>query len=370
MSTSAEQLYQHVCQHARQATLWTTVESALGWDERTMLPPAAGAYRAEQLTAIAGLLHHQWTDPQFVAELTELADGPLAKNQSSDAAVNIRRLKRRVDKKVKLPQRLVEELAGTAVLGQQAWQQARQNDDFPSFRPLLEKTIVLKREQAQALGYPQCPYDALLDDFEPEELTANVGSVLADLREQLVPLVAAISASGRRPERSIFARQYPLSVQEAFGRQAAAAIGLDFNRSRLDVTAHPFCTTLGPHDVRITTHYHEHAFNRALFSILHESGHALYEQGLPPEQFGLPLGEMVSLGIHESQSRLWENLVGAESPILGTFLPPGPAALPGRLGRRWAGRLLLRLERRAAFAHPHRGRRGHLQPAHPPAFRA
>ena len=255
MSKIAEDLYQHVCQHTRQTALWATVEAALGLDERTMLPPAAGPYRAEQLTAIAGLLHHHWTDPQFVAELSELAEGPLSKDQSSDAAVTIRRLKRRVDKKVKLPQRLVEELAGTAVLGQQAWQQARQNNDFPSFRPLLEKTIVLKREQAQALGYPQCPYDALLDDFEPEELTANVGRVLAELREQLVPLVAAICSSGRHPERSLLARQYPVGVQEAFGRQAAEAIGLDFNRCRLDVTAHPFCTTLGPHDVRITTRY-------------------------------------------------------------------------------------------------------------------
>ena len=159
-------------------------------------------------------------------------------------------------------------------------------------------------------------------------------------------------------------------MQEAFGQAAAAAIGFDFDRGRLDVTAHPFCTTLGPHDCRITTRYDEHFFNAAFFGILHEAGHGIYEQGLPPDQFGLPLGEAVSLGIHESQSRLWENLVGRSRPFWQHFYPRGPAAVPRGAGRRAAGRLLLRHQRRAAVADPRRGRRGHLQPAHPHPLRA
>ncbi len=329
---SVEDLYQRICQYTRQTAIWTAVEAALGWDERTQLPPAAGDYRAEQLTAISGLLHRRWTDPQFVADLNQLAESPLARGGATDAAVTIRRLKRRVDRKVKLPQRLVEELARTAVLGQQAWQQARKNDDFPSFRPLLEKMVSLKREEAQAIGYGQCPYDALLDDYEPEERTANVSQVLSGLREQLVPLVAAIAGSPRRPDLSIVSGSFPTAAQEAFGRAAGSAIGFDFDRGRLDVTAHPFCTTLGPHDCRITTHFDEHFFNAAFFSILHEAGHGLYEQGLPAEHYGLPLGEAVSLGIHESQSRMWENMVGRSHAFWEHFFPEAQRRFPAALG--------------------------------------
>ena len=175
-TTTAEARYQQVCRHARQTAVWSSVEAALGWDERTMLPSAGGPYRAEQMTAISSLLHKYWTDPEFVANLRELEGSSFGSEGSSDVAVAIRRLRRRVEKKLKLPQSLVEELARTAVLGQQAWEQARNDNDFPAFRPLLEKAIALKREEADALGYPQCPYDALLDDYEPAALSADTRS--------------------------------------------------------------------------------------------------------------------------------------------------------------------------------------------------
>ena len=259
-------------------------------------------------------------------------DESAATEADGETAVTIRRLKRLVDKKTKLPRSLVEELARTAVLGQSAWEQARRENDFAHFQPWLAKTFELKRQQAEALGYKQSPYDALLDDYEPEELTANVGRVLADLREQLVPLVAAIRDSGRRPDTSLLSRDYPIDVQESFGKEAAAAIGFDFARGRLDVTAHPFCTTLGPHDCRITTRYDEHFFNAAFFGILHEAGHGIYEQGLPPDRFGLPLGEAVSLGIHESQSRMWENLVGRSRAFWQHFYSAAQQRFPAALG--------------------------------------
>jgi len=332
MSRSAEELYHHVCQHARQTVLLASVGEILGWDERTMLPPAGSEYRAEQTTLISGMVHQRWTDPQFVAEVAELAQGPLMSNPANDAAVVIRRLKRRVDKQVKLPRSLVEELARTAVLGQHAWEQARHDKNFRTFQPLLARTFELKRQQADALGYPQTRYDALLDDYEPEELTANVAQVLAALRERLVPLVADIVHSSRRPDVSVLQRQFPVPVQEAFGRHAAAAIGFDFQRGRLDVTTHPFCSTLGPSDCRITTRYFERFFNAAFFGILHEAGHGLYEQGLPTELFGLPLGEAVSLGIHESQSRMWENFVGRSRAFWEHFLGEAQRRFPEALG--------------------------------------
>jgi carboxypeptidase Taq len=326
-------LYEEVCQYARRTAVLASIDAVLGWDERTQMPSAGAEHRAEQSTMLAGLMHQRWVDPKFGQQLAELAESLVTADPQSDAAVVVRRLKRQYDKKVKLPQTLVEELARTAVLGQQAWQEARQKDDFPAFRPLLEKTIALKREQAEALGYPQYPYDALLDEYEPDELTANVAEVLARLREQLVPLVAAIHQSGRRANVEVLHGTFPVDVQERFGREAAAAIGFDFARGRLDVTTHPFCTTLGPHDCRITTRYDSEYFNGAFFGILHEAGHGIYEQGLPAEQYGLPLGEAISLGIHESQSRLWENLVGRSRAFWRHFYPRAQTLFPAALGQ-------------------------------------
>jgi len=331
MPQGPAKLYEDVCRHARRTAILVSVDAVLGWDERTQLPPAGGQYRAEQSTMLAGLVHRRWIDPRFGEQLDALAESSLATDPQSDAGVVVRRLRRQREKRLKLPQSLVEELARTAILGQQAWQEAREKDDFPTFLPLLEKTFLLKRQQAEALGYPECPYDALLDDYEPEERTLNVSRVLASLRDELVPLVEKIRQSGEEPNAALLHRTFPVDTQEKFGREAAQAIGFDFARGRLDVTAHPFCTTLGPHDCRITTRFDEHFFSAAFFGILHEAGHGIYEQGLPPEHYGLPLGEAISLGIHESQSRLWENLVARSRAFWDHFYPKAQQDFPGAL---------------------------------------
>ncbi|NLY01189.1 MAG: carboxypeptidase M32 [Rhodopirellula sp.] len=332
MPDPLSRLYENVCRHARETALLNSIESVLGWDERTMLPAAGGEHRADQMTLLAGMVHQRLIEPQYGDSLGQLAESPLAADPHSDSGATIRRLKRQHDKKVKLPQSLVEELARTSVLGQQAWQEARQNDDFAAMRPWLEKTFALKRQEADALGYADRPYDALLDDYEPEERTSHVAEVLRRLREELVPLVEAIRGSARRPDTSILRRTYPTDAQKAFGRQAAEQIGFDFQRGRLDVTAHPFCAGLGPNDCRITTRYNERFFNESFFGILHEAGHGIYDQGLRTDQYGLPLGEAISLGIHESQSRLWENLVGRSWPFWESFYPLAQQHFPAALG--------------------------------------
>jgi len=328
MSQKYEQIYEQLCQHARETALLTATESMLGWDERTNMPPEAAEYRAEQMTLLSGIIHQRRTEARLGEWLGELANSPLAADPHSDSGTTIRQSKREYDKRVKLPQSLVEELTRTASLGQHAWQTARTDNDYRTFQPLLAKTFELKRAQAEALGYVDEPYDALLDDFEPGERTSNITRVLADLREALVPLVSAIAHSGRQPEVSILARRYPTEMQEWFSRGAAAKIGFDFCRGRLDVTAHPFCTGLGPHDCRITTRYDEHFFNTAFFGTLHEAGHGIYDQGLPTDQYGLPPSEAISLGIHESQSRLWENLVGRSRAFWKFFFPAAQQAFP------------------------------------------
>jgi carboxypeptidase Taq len=223
-------------------------------------------------------------------------------------------------------------------MGQHVWQEARKNNDFATFAPLLTKMVDLKRQQAEALGYAETPYDALLDEFEPGELTSRVTAVLGALRDELVPLVGQIRDGGRSPDLSILERSYPIEVQRSFGRAAAAKIGFDFERGRLDVTAHPFCTGLGPNDCRITTRYDEHFFNAGFFGILHEAGHGIYDQGLRPDQYGLPVGEAVSMGIHESQSRLWEILVGRSLPFWRHMYPEAKRAFAGALGDVTLGR--------------------------------
>lgn len=322
-------IYSQLVAHSRETAMLGSIESLLGWDERTLMPVAAGEYRAEQITFLAGMIHRRKTEPQVGEWLNELAGSET--DLHSDRGATVRELKRRYDREVKLPQALVEELARTAVLGQQAWVTARANNDFLAFKPLLEKTFKLKREAAEAIGYAECAYDALLDDFEPGALTSQVASVLAGLREQLVPLVAEIRESGREPKVEIITRHYPREAQERFAKEVAAKIGFDFDRGRLDVTHHPFCTGLGPSDCRITTRYDERHFNGAFFGVLHEAGHGIYEQGLRAEWYGLPPGEAASLGIHESQSRMWENLVGRSRAFWEHFYAPAQRMFPTAL---------------------------------------
>ena len=313
--------YEALVQHARETALLVSVDALLGWDERCLLPSAAGEYRADQMTLLSGMIHERQTDPRIGDWLAELSDGPLSADRSSDSGATIRQLKRQYEKKIKLPKKLVEALARATVIGQQTWQTARQRNDFASFRPCLEEILALKREQADALDHGGERYDALLDEYEQGETTANLTRVLGALRDELVPLVAAIGAAPRRPNTDLLRRPIPIAAQEAFSRFAAEKIGFDFSRGRLDVSAHPFCSGMGPHDCRLTTRYQESFFPSAFFGVLHEAGHGIYEQGLPPERHGLPTGDAVSLGIHESQSRLWENFVGRGRAFWCYFLP-------------------------------------------------
>jgi carboxypeptidase Taq len=329
----AEHVYNELCDHMRQIAMLVSIESLLGWDERCLLPADAGDYRAEQITLLAGMVHERFTAPCIGQWLGTLESSPLAAEPFSDTGATLRQLRHQYDKKVKLPRKLVEELARTAVLGQQVWQESRAKNDFAAFAPLLDRTLALKREQAAALGYEEAPYDALLDEFEQGERASNVERVLAALRAELVPLVAAIAASRRRPDASILARTFPVDRQHALGQEAAAKIGFDFRRGRLDVTAHPFCSGMGPNDCRITTRYQPQFFNSGFFGILHEAGHGIYEQGLRTDQYGLPLGEYVSLGIHESQSRLWENVVGRSRPFWQYFFPIAQQRYPEALSK-------------------------------------
>ena len=326
-----EKLYQDLCQHVRETTYLESTSALLDWDQQTKLPAKASEYRSEQVTFLAGQIHQRKTDPRLGQWLEELANSPLASEPNSDSGATIRELKRDYDKRVKLPPTLVEELARAASTGQTLWVQARQQNDFASFAPHLKTIFELKKAQADALGFEDCRYDALLDEFEPGAKTKEVADVLEALRVELVPLVAEIAASGMQPQLEILKRNYAIDAQAVFGREASARIGFDYDRGRLDITHHPFCTETGPNDCRITTRYDENFFSPAFFGTLHESGHGIYEQGLRGEFYGLPPGKYCSLGIHESQSRLWENLVGRSLSFWQFFYPRAQELFPDAL---------------------------------------
>ncbi len=317
----SQQTYQELCRRVREGRLLASCADVLAWDERTCMPPQGSEHRAEQMALLARLAHEMLTTPQLGELLAQVEQRDLVRAPESDEAAIVRDIRRNYDRAVKLPARLVEELARVTTQAQQVWVKARHDDDFASFRPFLEKIVALKREEAQAVGYKGVPYDALLDEYEPGATTKEIAELFSALRQELVPLVAAIAESPRKPKKELLEREYPVELQRLFGQSAAAAIGFDFEAGRLDVTTHPFCSGTGPGDCRITTRYNPRHFNEAFFGILHEAGHGTYEQGLPRQHFGDALGTACSLGIHESQSRFWENQVGRSRPFWEHFFP-------------------------------------------------
>ena len=318
--------------HARQAALLAGIDALVGWDERTMMPVRAGGWRAEQAAALAAILHRHQTDPAQHERLEALADSVLASDGSPEERATIRLLKHDFDKQARLPPRLVEELARVTVEAQQAWVEARAASSSPMLQPWLERIFALKREQAACQRPDLDPYDSLLDDYEPGGRWRAIAPRFAELRAEIVPLVQACAGAAVRPDDSLVnGPVYPVDAQRRFVREAAARIGFDFERGRLDTTDHPFCTSLGPDDCRITTRWDERSFPTALFGVLHEAGHGLYDQGLRGEWYGLPPGEAASLGIHESQSRLWENLVGRSRAFWEWCFPLAKASFPGPL---------------------------------------
>jgi len=327
----ANKAYELLIDELKETALLGSVASVLGWDERTQLPPRGTEHRARQSSLLAKMVHERFTSSRIGDLLAEVEHSPLLVDPAGDAAVNVRETRRQYDRLSKLPTALVEELTSTAVLAQQVWGEARKESDYAKFEPWLAKTLTLKRREAECLGHGGDPYDALLDEFEPGETSVGIRRTFESLREPLVELIGKVAGSGRKAPTEILGREYPADAQRTLAREAAAAIGFDFAAGRLDVSLHPFCTELGPGDVRMTTRYDPHHFGDSLFGVMHETGHGLYSQGLEAAHFGTPRGEYISLGIHESQSRLWENLVGRSRSFWKWFLPRTRQVFPGPL---------------------------------------
>ncbi len=317
----ARTAYESLISELKEIGLLSSVASVLGWDERTQLPPKGTDHRARQSSLLAKMIHQRFTATRVGDLLSAVEQSSLVSDPLSDEAVNARETRRSYDRARKLPTALVEELTSTAVLAQQVWGEARKASDYAMFEPWLGKTLVLKQQEAECIGHGGDPYDALLDEFEPGETSEGIRATFEALRGPLVELIGRVAGAGRKAPVEILDRPFPPGSQEKLAREAAAAIGFDFDAGRLDVSLHPFCTDLGPGDTRMTTRYHPAHFGDSLFGVLHETGHALYTQGLEKSHFGTPRGSYVSLGIHESQSRLWENFVGRTRSFWKWLLP-------------------------------------------------
>lgn len=317
----ARAVYQDLERWQKETALLGSIAGVLGWDQRVMMPPKAAPHRANQLALLSGMMHERATDPRVGEWLHQLEGSELTQPPDSIPAVNIRQWRREYDKLTKLPTELVVEFTRVTSLAEKVWEEAREESDFSLFQPHLERIVSLVREIAERLGYAREPYDALLDQYEQGMTAQEVERLFEPLRRHTPELVAQIQSAPRQPDTSILHRHYPREAQERFCRMLTERIGFEWQRGRLDPTVHPFATRLGPGDVRITTRYYEDFLSPALFGTTHELGHALYEMGLPEEHWGTPMGESTSLGMHESQSRMWENFVGRSRAFWEHFYP-------------------------------------------------
>ncbi|HUZ84215.1 MAG TPA: carboxypeptidase M32 [Gaiellales bacterium] len=283
--------------------------SLLRWDQQVLMPAGAGEGRGGVLATVDVLRHRLLTD-EALGELLDLVDDELP----SDRRALVRLLRRDRDQAVRLPPDLVRRLAVAEAVGHGAWEVARRAGDFSVFRPHLERMVALKREQADLLGHDGERYDALLDLYEPGMRTARIEPLFAALAGQLGVLVDAIGGAPAPVDR-FAGRRFDDAGQWRLTMRVLSDIGFDLDHGRQDRSTHPFTSTVSPGDVRVTTRIDELDGFSGLFSTLHEAGHGLYEQGFDPVHAGTPLADAPSYGLHESQSRMWENLVGRDRPF-------------------------------------------------------
>ncbi|HEY3294836.1 MAG TPA: carboxypeptidase M32 [bacterium] len=328
--TNVQTHYGELVAKYREYTVLRTISELLHWDMQTIMPPKGAERRADQLALTSGMAHGRLTSPRIGELLSDLE----AHEQDllPEQLANLREITRDYRRATKIPQKLVEELSRHQSVCHEAWVKARESGDFNEYAPFLEKMVRLTAEQAEYLGYRDTPLDALIDEFEPGATTAMFTTLFDELKAANVPLLRKIMASPVKANHRFLEMDYPAAMQKKFGEQVMQAMGFDTQGGRLDTSVHPFCSgTYG--DVRITTRYNEHAPQQAIFGIIHETGHALYEQGFLPENLGTPLAEALSYGIHESQSRMWENFVGRSKPFWTFFLPRLKELFPNELAQ-------------------------------------
>jgi carboxypeptidase Taq len=319
--------YQKLLEKTKNIATISSAAAILQWDMETMMPPKAIKLRSLQLAMLSRIEHKTSTDPEIGRLLEEITKHPEYGKLDPVHKRNLYLIKKYYDEQTKLPEELVVETSKQQALTIDTWKKAKTAKDFNKYKPELEKLVNLKKQAAEILMEVKetaTPYDALIDIFEPKMTAMSISKVFNELREGLVSLIRKCEASPKQPDTSILKRGVPIEKQKKIGKLLAEFIGYDIKSAksggRIDETEHPF-TTGYYDDVRITTHYYKNRFASSIFSILHEGGHAMYEQNLKKEWMFQPVGEASSMGFHESQSRFVENIVGRSREFWTYFLP-------------------------------------------------
>jgi carboxypeptidase Taq len=305
-----------------------SIGGLLFWDQQTMMPPGGAEARADAVGTLARVIHARETSPDLAAMLEALEPWAAEQDPDSDDARLVWWARRDHEKSVRVPEDLAAELSRAKATGQQSWLEARAANDFSRFRDALAGQVELRHRYVACFEGFEHPYDALLDDFEPGLTTADLRPLFAELRDALVPLVAAAGDAGQERNDGAFLGEFDVESQRIAVLDVLEGLGYDPDCWRLDPTLHPFASGIAADDVRLTTRYDEHDFAVALYSALHEFGHGLYEAKVGRELLRTTLDDPVSLGVHESQSRLWENMIGRSRPFCAWLLPRLQESLP------------------------------------------
>jgi carboxypeptidase Taq len=303
-----------------------TAVSIMDWDQQTYMPRKAGEARAEHVGILSRMSHEMFVSH----ETRNLLEKAIPEAESEDDLAMIRIVKRGYDISTKLPTDLVEEKSRLSAKAHEAWIEARAMSNFSKFEPILTRMFDIVREEAECIGYTNHIYDALIDHYEEGSSHAECTQIFATLKQPLINLLKEIMDAPRIDDNAFYG-EWDRDKQRMFTEEIVEGIGFDMSRGRQDVAPHPFCTNFSINDVRLTTRYLPY-IGSAIFGSLHEAGHGLYEQNSPQEWDRTPLAGGVSLGIHESQSRLWENIVGRSRPFWKFYLPKLQNSFPDLKG--------------------------------------
>ena len=316
--------YEHYCELKSKIADINSAIAILSWDQEVNMPPDGFAFRAQQLSTLAGIMHELGTSKEYEDIISELVkDNSLSFKEKKNVQESFRIITR--DKK--LPTEFITKLSQLVSESYEAWIRARKADDYSVFAPYLEKIVQMHREKAELIGYTGHPYDALLDDYDQGLTTKELDRVFADVKIKLTAFVKKLRTHAQ-PDTHLLDGPFDKAKQMELCRLIATDLGYKWSAGRIDLSAHPFSTSFSPQDSRITTRVSETNLAESIWGTIHETGHAMYEQGLPTSEYGLPSGEAISLAIHESQSRLWENNVGKSWPFINAYWPTFQAFFP------------------------------------------
>lgn len=335
--------YEELLKKIKQIACLNEINEFLTWDLEVGMPVGAEEARADQAAVVAELAHNLSVDPSLAAllcdserELMREVSDPSFEEKPAPSLYNrgvkthlLRRVRRMVDQNAKVPAAIASELTAACSKAQSVWMRARKNNDFEAFRPELERVVGLCRRKAEAIGYKEHIYDALLDIYEPGLTVAEVSRVFGELRIKLTNLVKRI-AEAEKPNLRIIKQEYPVDIQRQLCRRIMTDMGYDWTRGRLDEVIHPFCCSFSTRDVRVTNKFKADSVTAAIFTALHETGHALYEQGSPVEWTHTPLEGGTSMAVHESESRLWENIIGRSRAFWEHYFPVFKSYFPAQ----------------------------------------